>query len=73
MWRYEDAVDAGSSGIFRHISHAATSIRVEYAWVVKQVNTIPHHDLKEALTVLLLRCLIDFASDARSKSTKDVV
>ena len=75
VWRYEDVVDAGSSGIFRHISHGATSIRVECAWVI-QVNTVLHHDFKEALTVLLLRCFIDFEPCIRcyrSKSMKDVV
>ena len=52
VWRDEDVTDTGSSGVFRHISHGATSIRVECAWVIQQVNTILHHDLKEALTVL---------------------
>ena len=65
VWRDEDVIDTGSNGVVRHISHGATSICVESAWVIQQVDTVLHHDLKEALTVLLLRCFINFETCIR--------
>ena len=65
--RYEDVVDAGSSRVFRGDPHRATPIRIEGAWIVQEVDSILYDDLKEALTMLLLRCLIDLEPCVRGK------
>ena len=63
--RYEDVVDAGSSRVLGDGPHRTTSARVESARVVEEMYSILNHDAKEALTMLLLRCLIDLEPSVR--------